>query len=83
MERSDASLALMNAYAECARAHGLDAGEAPRAGGGSDACTSSAMGIPSVDALGPRGKGFHTVDEYIEVKTLISRAQALADYLLR
>jgi len=39
------------------------------------------MGIPSIDALGPRGKGFHTVDEYIEAKTLVSRAQALADYL--
>jgi glutamate carboxypeptidase len=83
MERSDASVALMNAYAECARAHGLAADEAPRVGGGSDACTSSAMGIPSIDALGPRGKGFHTVDEYIEAKTLISRAQALADYLLK
>jgi glutamate carboxypeptidase len=83
MERSDASVALMNAYAECARAHGLAAEEAPRVGGGSDACTSSAMGIPSIDALGPRGKGFHTVDEYIEAKTLISRAQALADYLLK
>jgi len=82
MERSDASVALMQAYAKHAVAHGLDAGEAPRVGGGSDACTSSAMGIPSIDALGPRGKGFHTVDEYIEVKTLISRAQALADYLL-
>ena len=83
MERSDASVALMNAYAECARAHGLAADEAPRVGGGSDACTSSAMGIASIDALGPRGKGFHTVDEYIEAKTLISRAQALADYLLK
>jgi glutamate carboxypeptidase len=40
------------------------------------------MGIPSIDALGPRGKGFHPGDEYIEAKTLISRAQALADYLL-
>jgi len=83
MERTDASVALMNAYAECARAHGLGADEAPRVGGGSDACTASAMGIPSIDALGPRGKGFHTVDEYIEAKTLVSRAQALADYLLK
>jgi glutamate carboxypeptidase len=81
MERSDASVALLNAYATHAKAHGLAADEAPRVGGGSDACTSSAMGIPSIDALGPRGKGFHTVDEYIEAKTLISRAQALADYL--
>ncbi len=83
MERTDASVALMNAYAQCARAHGLAADEAPRVGGGSDACTASAMGIPSIDALGPRGKGFHTVDEYIEVKTLVSRAQALADYLTK
>lgn len=82
MERTDASVALMNAYAAHARAHGLAADEAPRVGGGSDACTSSAMGIASIDALGPRGKGFHTVDEYIEAKTLVSRAQALADYLL-
>ncbi len=82
MERSEASVKLMQAYAVCAKAHGLGADEAPRVGGGSDACTSSAMGIPSIDALGPRGKGFHTVDEYIEVKTLISRAQALADFLV-
>ena len=83
MERTDASVALMNAYAQSARAHGLAADEAPRVGGGSDACTASAMGIPSIDALGPRGKGFHTVDEYIEAKTLVSRAQALADYLTK
>ena len=83
MERSDASVALMQEYAACATAHGLAADESPRVGGGSDACTSSAMGIPSIDALGPRGRGFHTVDEYIEVKTLVSRAQALAEFLLR
>jgi glutamate carboxypeptidase len=82
MERSEASVALMQQYALCARAHGLSADEAPRVGGGSDACTASAMGIASIDALGPRGKGFHTVDEYIEAKTLISRAQALAAFLL-
>ncbi len=83
MERTDASVALMHAYAECARAHGLAADEAPRVGGGSDACTSSAMGIASIDALGPRGKGFHTVDEYIEVQTLVSRAAALVDFLMK
>ncbi len=82
MERSDESVALMEAYLKHAKAHGLGGGEAPRVGGGSDACTTSAMGIPSIDALGPRGKGFHTVDEYIEVETLISRAQALAALLL-
>ena len=59
----------------------LGAGEAPLVGGGSDASTSSAMGIASIDGLGPRGKGFHTVDEFIEVDTLIPKAQALVRYL--
>ena len=82
MERSDASVKLMEKYAACALAQGLQASESPRVGGGSDACTSSAMGIPSIDALGPRGRGFHTRDEHIEVGTLIPRAKALAQFLI-
>lgn len=81
MERTDASAALMEAYGSCAHASGLGHGEAPLVGGGSDASTSSSMGIPSIDGLGPRGKGFHTVEEFIEVDTLIPKAQALARYL--
>ncbi|WP_375770538.1 M20 family metallopeptidase [Archangium gephyra] len=81
LERTEASAALMAAYGACAHASGLGHGEAPLVGGGSDASTSSAMGIPSIDGLGPRGKGFHTVDEFIEVDTLIPKAQALARYL--
>lgn len=81
LERTEASAALMAAYGTCAHASGLGHGEAPLVGGGSDASTSSAMGIPSIDGLGPRGKGFHTVDEFIEVDTLIPKAQALARYL--
>jgi glutamate carboxypeptidase len=82
MEATEQSHALMKAYAACAQAVGLGASESPRVGGGSDGCTSSAMGIASIDALGPRGQGFHTKDEYIEVQTLVSRAQALAMHLL-
>jgi glutamate carboxypeptidase len=81
LERTEASAALMAAYGACARASGLGHGEAPLVGGGSDASTSSAMGIASIDGLGPRGKGFHTVEEFIEVDTLIPKAQALARYL--
>jgi glutamate carboxypeptidase len=81
LERSEASAALLGAYGRCAHASGLGHGEAPLVGGGSDASTSSAMGIPSIDGLGPRGKGFHTVEEYIEVDTLIPKAQALARFL--
>jgi glutamate carboxypeptidase len=81
LEKSPASTALMEAYATCARASGLGDTEAPLIGGGSDASTSSAMGIASIDGLGPRGIGFHTKDEQIEVASLVPKAQALARFL--
>lgn len=81
LERTSASAALRDRYAEAARAEGLGDGEAALLGGGSDACTTSALGIASIDGLGPRGKGFHTVDEQIEVATLVPKAAALVRVL--
>lgn len=81
LERTDASAQLMSAYAGAAKSVGLGGGEAGLIGGGSDASTSHAMGIPSIDGLGPRGIGFHTKDEQIEVATLLLKAQALARFL--
>ena len=82
LERTAANVALMEAYAVAARASGLGASEAALIGGGSDASTSAAMGIASIDGLGPRGKGFHTLDEHIEVDTLVPKAEALARFLV-
>ncbi len=82
MERLPGTDALVAQYGACAKAVGLSDVEAPRQGGGSDGNTAASMGIPTLDALGPRGKGFHTPDEYIEVQTLIPRAVALARFLL-
>jgi glutamate carboxypeptidase len=81
LERTDASVRLMDSYGACAKAVGLGAGEAALIGGGSDASTSAAMGIASIDGLGPRGIGFHTHDEQIEIATLLLKAQALARFL--
>jgi glutamate carboxypeptidase len=81
LEKTDASAALMAAYGRAAHAVGLGDGEAALIGGGSDASTSSAMGIASIDGLGPRGVGFHTKDEQIEAMTLLLKAQALARFL--
>ena len=81
LERTDASAMLMAEYASCARAAGLGADEAPLIGGGSDANTVAAAGVPAIDGLGPRGKGFHTVDEFIERDTLIPKAAALVRFL--
>jgi glutamate carboxypeptidase len=81
LERSEASLALLRRYEACALAEGLRGGEAPLQGGGSDANTVSAVGVPAIDALGPRGKGFHTHDEHIELHTLAQRTRALVRFL--
>jgi glutamate carboxypeptidase len=81
LERTDASAELLAEYAACARAHGLGGDEAPLIGGGSDASTASALGIAAIDGLGPRGSGFHTQEERIEVATLVPKAQALARFI--
>lgn len=83
LERTEANVALFRAYAECARSAGLGDAEAPLIGGGSDAATTAAMGIASIDGLGPRGAGFHTHDERVEVATLMPKAEALARFLMK
>jgi len=82
LQRTPESVQLMEAYAECARAAGLGGAESPLLGGGSDANTTSAAGVPSIDGLGPRGKGFHTNDEQIERATLLPKTEALIRFLL-
>jgi glutamate carboxypeptidase len=81
LERTDASVRLMESYGEAAVLAGLGKGEASLIGGGSDASTAHAMGIAAIDGLGPRGIGFHTKDEQIEIRTLVQKAQALARFL--
>jgi glutamate carboxypeptidase len=81
LERTEANLAVYREYAACARAAGLGSEEAPLIAGGSDASSTAAIGIPSIDGLGPRGSGFHTKDELIEIDSLEPKVLALASYL--
>ena len=83
LEETPASAALARSYGECQRESGLGAGEAPLAGGGSDACTLGAMGVPTIDGLGPRGKGFHTHEEEVDLASLLPKAAALVRFLAR
>jgi len=80
-ERTAASAALRDEYAACARAAGLGDGEAPLIGGGSDANTIAPLGVPAIDGLGPRGAGFHTSSEYVELDTFLPKAEALLRFL--
>lgn len=52
------------------------AGEAT--GGGSDGNFTAALGIPTLDALGPQGANPHTPDEFIRVASLTERALLVA-----
>jgi glutamate carboxypeptidase len=82
LERSTASASLRDEYAACARACGLGDGEAPLLGGGSDANTVAPLGVPAIDGLGPRGAGFHTTNEYVELDTFVPKCEALVRFLV-
>ncbi len=81
LERTAQNLALFAEYAACAKAAGLGSEESTLIAGGSDASTTAAIGIPSIDGLGPRGTGFHTKEELIEIASLEPKAEALARFL--
>lgn len=51
-------------------------------GGASDANTTSGMGVPSIDGLGPIGGRDHSPDEYLEVESIVPRTTLLAGLLL-
>ncbi|WP_088347626.1 MULTISPECIES: M20/M25/M40 family metallo-hydrolase [Rhodomicrobium] len=51
-------------------------------GGGSDGNFTGAAGIPTLDGLGLRGSGYHTLNEHIEVASLAERGRLMAGLLL-
>ncbi|MBK9516058.1 MAG: M20/M25/M40 family metallo-hydrolase [Anaeromyxobacter sp.] len=81
LARTPASAALAAAYGACQRESGLGSGEADLAGGGSDACTTGALGVPSIDGLGPRGRDYHTRQETVDLSSLVPKAQAFVRWL--
>ena len=83
LERTTESAALRDAYATCAAAEGLGHGEAALLGGGSDANTIATLGVPAIDGLGPRGAGFHTPTEYVELASFAPKIRALVRFLCR
>jgi glutamate carboxypeptidase len=53
------------------------------AGGGSDGNFTGALGIPTLDSIGVRGAGLHTLNEHIEIDSLVERARLMAGLLIR
>lgn len=50
-------------------------------GGGSDASFPAALGIDTLDGLGPVGGKQHSSDEYLEVDTLVERTELFINFL--
>jgi glutamate carboxypeptidase len=73
-------MALYGQAREIAQAIGFDISH-QSAGGGSDGNFTGAMGIPTLDGLGVRGNGPHTLEEHLLVDSLVPRAKLLAGLL--
>ena len=52
------------------------------AGGGSDGNFTGAMGVPTLDSIGVRGKGLHTLNEHIQIDSLAERAKLAAALMM-
>jgi len=51
-------------------------------GGGSDGNFTAALGLPTLDGIGPEGGGAHAADERVLVASIAPRAALLAGLLL-
>ena len=79
-EPSDADKALFEHAKSLASDLGFEI-NAQMAGGGSDGNFTGAMGIPTLDSLGVRGAGLHTLNEHIEIESLAERGRLMAALL--
>jgi glutamate carboxypeptidase len=73
---------LFEIYAGCGRALGQTV-TGIFTGGCSDAGFSSAAGAPTICAVGPIGGRAHSADEFVELASLVSRAQLAALTVMR
>jgi len=81
MEKLERSGRLVDHAAALARRLGFVARDAAT-GGASDANTTSGMGVPTLDGLGPIGGRDHSPDEYLEVDSIVPRTTLVAALLL-
>ena len=77
MEKSEASAGLVGLAVEIASELGFELHDAAT-GGASDANTTAAIGLPTIDGLGPVGGDDHSVDEWLDVTSIVPRTTLLA-----
>ena len=77
MEKTDASARLVAVAVSIAAELGFELRDAAT-GGASDANTTAALGIPTLDGLGPVGGDDHSVDEWLDLASVVPRTTLLA-----
>lgn len=82
MEKTDASARLVGLAQSIAAELGFEVRDAAT-GGASDANTTATLGIPTLDGLGPVGGDDHSVDEWLDVASIVPRTTLLALLIAR
>jgi glutamate carboxypeptidase len=77
LERTGGVLRLYNEAKQVAAALGRELAEGG-AGGGSDGNFTAALGVPTLDGLGPSGDGAHALHEHVVLSDLTWRAALIA-----
>lgn len=81
--QSEASKALFENYQAAAKQAGLATLEGEFSGGCADSGFTAAVGTPTICGVGPVGGLAHTPEEYLELDSIVPRAQTLALAILR
>jgi glutamate carboxypeptidase len=77
MEKSEASAGLIRRVKEIAAELGFEVDD-QSTGGASDANPVAALGIPTLDGLGPVGGGAHSREEWLDLSSVVPRVSMLA-----
>jgi glutamate carboxypeptidase len=81
MERSPAMAALFEQARRIASSMRVDLHEGST-GGGSDGNFTAAMGVPTLDGLGPEGEGAHAAHEHVQTESFPRRVALLSGLLV-
>jgi glutamate carboxypeptidase len=82
MLQTPAAKAMLEVYQQAAAASGFHP-EGEFTGGCADSGFTTAVGAPTLCAVGPVGGKAHSPEEFLEVESMVPRAQALARTILR
>ena len=82
LERTAKNVALFERAKALAAEIGIELAQG-ETGGGSDGSFTAALGIPTLDGLGPDGAGPHALHEHVLIDSLVPRAALLTQLVLK